>query len=90
MIEFTFSQIFNQIDWEWVGAAHEGITSALLMMLVFQDARMALGGRHPSQSSHSEKTDYNPELEVRNEMYDHLKDAILYYKRRKVCFSFFS
>ena len=35
--------------------------------------------------------DFDPEQEVRSEMYEHLKDALGYYKKRKVFFfSFFS
>jgi hypothetical protein len=51
------------------------------MMLVFLDARMAmmLIGRPGS-----EKADFNPEVEIRTEITDHIREALFYYRKRKV------
>jgi hypothetical protein len=65
---------------EWVAAAHEGISSAYFMMLIFLDARIALmsAGRSP------EKQDYNPEFEIRSEINDHIREALQLFKKKKV------
>ena len=74
--------MFSDVDWEWIAAAHEGISSSLFMILIYQDATVALNAIRTG--TEKEKGEYFPGFDLRAKICEHLKEAIFYYKKEKV------